>query len=100
MIADTAHQFREIADNAPVMIWRADTTKACDFFNKPWLDYTGRRIEQELGRGWTAGVHPEDLEALQTIYRAAQAERRPDRPDRVHHAGEVSHRESHQGRSG
>lgn len=53
-------RFRLLADNAPVLIWRSDTTKACDFFNKPWLDFTGRRLEQELGDGWLAGVHPED----------------------------------------
>src|SRR4051794_12028188 len=43
------------------MIWRADTTRACDFFNKPWLDYTGRSLEQELGHGWAENVHPDDL---------------------------------------
>jgi two-component system, sensor histidine kinase PdtaS len=49
-----------LADNAPVMIWRSDTSKNCDFFNKSWLGFTGRSIEQELGFGWLEGVHPDD----------------------------------------
>ena len=51
LIAEIAHQFKELADNAPVMIWRAGPDKLCDFFNKPWLDFTGRTLEQEIGNG-------------------------------------------------
>ena len=65
------HQFRLLADNAPVMIWRSDVSKACDFFNKPWLDFSGRTMEQELGFGWAEGVHPEDCERCVEIYNTA-----------------------------
>jgi PAS domain S-box-containing protein len=54
--------FRTIADNAPVLIWVAGLDKGRIFFNRPWLEFTGRKPEQELGRGWTEGVHPDDLE--------------------------------------
>lgn len=69
-------QFRLLADNAPVMIWRSDTTKACDFFNKPWLDFTGRSMDEEKGFGWAEGVHSEDYDRCVAIYCEAFDSRR------------------------
>src|SRR3954469_12610838 len=63
--------FRELADNAPVMIWRSGTDKLCDWFNRPWLDYTGRGMEQELGDGWAGGVPPADLARCLATYSGA-----------------------------
>jgi PAS domain S-box-containing protein len=60
--------FKELADYAPVMIWRSNTNKLCDWFNKPWLDFVGRSMEQELGDGWTEGVHEDDFDRCLKIY--------------------------------
>lgn len=61
-------RFRLMADHAPVLIWISDTTKACTWFNKPWLDFVGRRMDQEIGNGWAENVHPDDLARCLAIY--------------------------------
>ena len=69
-------RFRTMANTAPVMIWMSHTDTLCTFFNKSWLDFTGRTLEQELGNGWTAGVHPEDFDhCLKTYVDSFEARR-------------------------
>lgn len=63
--------FLLLADNAPVMMWRARPDKQCDWFNKPWLDFTGRAMDQEIGAGWADGVHPEDRDRCLATFHGA-----------------------------
>jgi PAS domain S-box-containing protein len=74
-------RFRIMADTAPVMIWTSGTDTLCTFFNKPWLDFTGRSLEAELGNGWTEGVHPEDFKHCLQTYVASFETRRPFKMD-------------------
>ena len=60
-LRESEERFRLVANTAPVMIWMSGTDKLCNYFNRPWLEFTGRSIESQLGNGWAEGVHPEDL---------------------------------------
>jgi PAS domain S-box-containing protein len=75
-LRETEERFRNMADTAPVMIWVSGPDKLCTFFNKGWLDFTGRGLEQELGNGWAASVHPEDLERSYSTYSSSFDARR------------------------
>ncbi len=60
-LRESEGRFRTVADIAPVMIWMSGTDKEGVFFNKRWLEFTGRTVDQEMGEGWLKGVHPDDL---------------------------------------
>jgi PAS domain S-box-containing protein len=64
-------EYMVIVEQAPIMIWRANPSTECDYFNQQWLRFTGRQMEQELGNGWAEGVFPEDLERCLEIYLSA-----------------------------
>ena len=68
VLQESEERFRHVADTAPVMIWMAGADKLCTYFNSPWLQFTGRRFEEELGNGWTKGVNPDDLQSYWETY--------------------------------
>jgi two-component system sensor kinase FixL len=67
-LRESEARFRTMANTAPVMIWMSGTDKLCTFFNKGWLNFTGRPLEQELGNGWAEGVHREDFDRCFEVY--------------------------------
>jgi PAS domain S-box-containing protein len=70
-LGESEERFRLVSNTAPVMIWMSDPDKLCNYFNQPWLDFTGRPIETELGNGWMQGVQPEDLSRCLKTYTEA-----------------------------
>ena len=76
-LRESEASFRTMADTAPLMIWMSGTDKLYTFFNKGWLNFTGRPLEQELGNGWVESVHSEDLDDCLEVYVSSFEARRP-----------------------
>ncbi len=75
-VAERSRDFyMSILDRFPALIWRADPNGSCGYFNEAWLEFTGRSLEQERGRGWVEGIHPDDNERREEITRQAFAAR-------------------------
>ncbi|HTD86147.1 MAG TPA: PAS domain S-box protein [Candidatus Binatia bacterium] len=70
-LAETEGRFRLAADTAPVMIWMSGPDKLCTYLNKTWVEFTGEKLEDELGNGWTRGIHPEDIAMARRTYEGA-----------------------------
>ncbi len=69
--------YLKIFEEFPALIWRSRLDKLCDYFNKTWLDFTGRTMEQEFGNGWAEGVHPDDLNSCIEVYVTSFDKREP-----------------------
>lgn len=76
-IAEREARFRTVLDTAPAMLWFADETAERVYFNRGWLEFTGRTLEEEVGMGWLQSVHPDDREISLRVYREAFAQRAP-----------------------
>jgi two-component system, LuxR family, sensor kinase FixL len=76
-LRESEARFRAMADTAPVMIWMSGTDKLCTFFNKGWLDFTGRSLAEELGNGWAEGVYREDFDRCFEVYANSFDARQP-----------------------
>lgn len=74
---ESEERFRLMADAAPVMIWMSGRDKLFNWYNQPWLDFTGRTMAEEVGGGATEVIHPDDLVRTQPIYTAAFDARTP-----------------------
>lgn len=78
-LQESDDRFRLMADHAPVLIWVADESGKCIYFNKPWLKFTGRSLEEELGDHWLENVHADDQETCMQQYMSAFKQKQPFR---------------------
>ena len=76
-LRESEKRFRIVADAAPVLIWMSGVDKLCTFFNKRWLEFTGRSLQQEMGNGWADAVHTDDLQKCLNTYTKAFDARKP-----------------------
>ena len=77
VIRESELKYRTLADSGQELIWTSGVDKKCNYFNLPWLSFTGRTIEQELGDGWAEGIHPDDFDFCFSTYTGAFDRREP-----------------------
>lgn len=70
-LRESEELFQQVTNRAPVMIWMSGTDKLCTYINQNWLRFRGRTLVQELGDGWSEGIHPEDVRSALATYEAA-----------------------------
>ncbi len=76
-LRESEQRFRMITEAAPIMVWMSGTDKVCYYFNKGWLDFVGRTLEQEFGNGWAENVHLDDFDRCLQIYEESFDARQP-----------------------
>ena len=86
-LRESENHFRTLANSGQALIWTAGLDGKCNYFNEPWLNFTGRTLSQEFGDGWTEGVHPDDLQRCIEIYsKAFNLREKFTMEYRIHHA--------------
>ena len=74
---ETEHRIHRIINTVPGLHWSARPDGWVDFINQRWLDYTGMKLEQAVGWGWTPAYHPDEIEEVKVTWRTALAEGKP-----------------------
>ena len=89
-LRESEQRFRAITEAAPLLVWMAGTDRLCHYFNRSWLDFVGRTLEQESGDGWAENVHKEDFDRCLQIYVSSFDARQPFEMEYrlKHHSGE------------
>lgn len=59
-LRESEQRFRNMADNAPVLLWMSGSDGGVNYLNKTWLSFTGKSFAEESGFGWMEGLHSDD----------------------------------------
>ena len=78
-LRESEARFRQLADNAPFMVWVTAPEGACIFLSRSWYEFTGIPPAEGLGAGWLEAVHPDDRPHFERTLRDAQDRLEPFR---------------------
>jgi PAS domain S-box-containing protein len=74
-LRESEARFRNLADNAPVMVWVTEPDGTCTFLSRSWCEFTGQTQGMGLGFGWISAIHPEDRDEASRAFLAANDRR-------------------------
>jgi len=75
VLRESEQRFRNMANNAPVMVWMTEPEGSCVFLSQSWYDFTGQNPETGLGFGWVNATHPDDQRYAHEMFLAANERR-------------------------
>lgn len=76
-LRESEARFRSMADSTPALVWLAEPDGRRTYFNRTWLEFTGRPMADQIGDGWADSIHPDDRERYLAAYTTALAAHRP-----------------------
>jgi PAS domain S-box-containing protein len=76
-LRESEERFRAMADATPTLIWVTGSDKRCQYFNKTWLEFVGNTLGEQIRLGWSAGIHPDELQRCLDAYNRAFDARQP-----------------------
>ena len=68
LLEQSRYFYLTLFERFPAMIWRSAADGSRDYFNKTWLEFTGRTADREYGSGWESNLHPDDAPAYRRVY--------------------------------
>ena len=68
ILRQSEERYRYLAEAIPQLVWTTNPNGECDFFNQNWCEYTGLTLEQSLGSGWLAALHPDDIQNADEVW--------------------------------
>jgi len=78
-LRESEARFRQMADNAPFMVWLTAPDGGCIFLSRSWYEFTGLASSAGLGSGWLDVVHPDDRASFEQVFLDAQQRLQPFR---------------------
>ena len=68
ILRQSEERYRYLAEAIPQLVWTTNANGECDYFNQNWCEYTGLTLEQSLGSGWLAALHPDDIQNADEVW--------------------------------
>ncbi|MFM2062787.1 MAG: hypothetical protein RLZZ507_2457 [Cyanobacteriota bacterium] len=68
ILRQSEERYRYLVEAIPQLVWTSDAQGQTDYFNQNWTEYTGLTLEQSLGYGWLAALHPDDVERSYQVW--------------------------------
>jgi PAS domain S-box-containing protein len=76
-LLESEERFRNMADNAPMMVWVTDPMGDCTYLSKSWCEFTGQTETAGQGSGWIEAVHPDDRNFVSSLFQVANEHYEP-----------------------